>query len=68
MLIINQEYFEYLVNDIYTRLKVWQFSKYTNYILPSTGGGGHATLQRTRKAVVRPTPSAVIKLSIFFKK
>lgn len=32
MLIINQEYFEYLVNDIYTRLKVWQFSKYTNYI------------------------------------
>lgn len=36
-------------------------------ILPSTGGGGHATLQRTRKAVVRPTPSGVIKLSIFFK-
>lgn len=35
--------------------------------LPSTGGGGHATLQRTRKAVVRPTPSGVIKLSIFFK-
>lgn len=32
MLIINQECCEYLANDIYTRLKVWQFSKYTNYI------------------------------------
>lgn len=31
MLIINQEYFEYLINNIYTRLKVWQFSNYITF-------------------------------------
>jgi hypothetical protein len=38
------------------------------FLLTLTGGDGHATLQRTCKAVVRPTPSVVIKLSIYYFK